>query len=102
KQVTLYISSIQISTTHFLLSKYYNPNHARRLLPKFKVLVEVLPLDDKIIELAFASALKDFEDAIQFCTAIENDTDMIITRNKKDFRQKEIPVLTAKEYLSRQ
>lgn len=102
KQVKLYISSLTIANTHFLLSKYYSPTDARRLLSKFKVLVEVLPLDDKIIELALASALRDFEDAIQFSTAIENDTDIIITRNKKDFRQKEIPVLTAKEYLSRQ
>jgi len=101
KKVKLLISSLTIANTHFLLSKYYNTNEARNLLAKFKVLVEVLPLDDKIIELALASDFKDFEDAIQFYTAIENNAGIIITRNKKDFRNQNIPILTAKEYLHR-
>lgn len=101
KKVKLFISSLTIANTHFLLSKHYNSNDARKILAKFKVLVEVLPLDDKIIELALTSDLKDFEDAIQFYTAIENSADVIITRNAKDFRKQNIPILTAKEYLNR-
>jgi len=101
KKVKLFISSLTIANTHFILSKYYNANDARKILAKFKILVEVLPLDDKIIELALTSALKDFKDAIQFYTAIENNADLIVTRNKKDFRKQNIPILTAKEYLSR-
>lgn len=102
KKVKLFISSLTIANTHFLLSRYYNSNDTRKILAKFKVLVDVLPLDDKIIELALASDLKDFEDAIQFFTAIENNAGIIITRNKKDFRKQNIPILTAKEYLNRQ
>lgn len=29
------------------------------------------------------------------------DTDIVITRNKKDFKKQNLPVLTAKEYLNR-
>lgn len=65
------------------------------------MLVEVLPLDNKIIDLAQTSDLKDFEDAIQFFTAIEHHADIIITRNKKDFKKQNLPILTAKEYLNR-
>lgn len=101
KQVKLFISSLTIANTHFLLSKHYNANDARKILAKFKILVEVLALDDKIIELALTSDLKDFEDAIQYYTAIENNAEIIITRNKKDFKKQNIPILTAKEYLSR-
>jgi predicted nucleic acid-binding protein len=56
-------------------------------------------MDDKILELALASNFKDFEDAIQYHTALENHLDMIISRNKKDFKNSVLPVLTAKEYL---
>lgn len=101
KIVKLFISSLSIANTHFLLSKHYNSNDARKILTKFKVLVEVLPLDNKIIDLALAADLKDFEDAIQLFTAIEHNTDIIITRNKKDFKKQNLPVLTAKEYLNR-
>jgi hypothetical protein len=43
----------------------------RNILRKFKVLVNVLPLDDKITDLALNSEFHDFEDAIQYYTAIE-------------------------------
>jgi hypothetical protein len=72
-----------------------------KILLKFKVLVEVLPVNDKIIDLSLVSGFKDFEDAIQYYTAIENDMDLILTRNKKDFKNSILPVLTAREYLRR-
>jgi hypothetical protein len=33
---------------------------------------------------------------------MENQVDIIITRNKKDFKNSKLPVLTAKEYLARE
>ena len=101
KKVKLYISSLTIANTHYLLSRHYNSNDARKILAKFKVLVEVLSLDHKIIDLALTSDLKDFEDAVQYYTALENNMDLIITRNKRDFKKQSIPVLTAKEYINR-
>ena len=58
-------------------------------------------MDDKIIELSLASEFSDFEDAIQYYTAIENGIEIIITRNKKDFRHSTLPVLSAREYLNK-
>lgn len=101
KKVKLVISSLTIANTHFLLSKHYKSSDARKILSRFNVLVEVLPLDNKIIDLAQTSDWKDFEDAIQFFTAIEHHADIIITRNKKDFKKQNLPILTAKEYLNR-
>ncbi len=72
---------------------------ARLILRKFKVLVNVLSMGDKIIDLSLNSDFKDFEDAIQYYTATENKLDFIITRNLKDFKLSHLPVLTAKEYL---
>ncbi|MDO5510768.1 MAG: hypothetical protein Q4F57_08730 [Weeksellaceae bacterium] len=68
---------------------------------KLKVLVEVLPIDNKILKLSLASDFSDFEDAIQYYSAIENGMDVIITRNKKDFKSINLPVLSAKEFLKR-
>ena len=44
---------------------------------------------------------KDFEDAIQYHTALENGIDIIITRNKKDFKNSKLPIMAAKEYLNK-
>ena len=101
KNILLFVSSLTLANTHYVLSKYQNANEARKTLIRFKVLVEVLPLGDKIIDLALVSNFNDFEDAIQYHSALENKLDMIITRNKKDFKNSEIPVFTVKEYLNR-
>ena len=100
-KVKLYISSLTLANTHCLLTRNHKLDEARKILIKFKVLVTVLSMDDKILELALISDFKDFEDAIQYHTALENELDLIITRNKKDFKTSALPVLTAKEYLKK-
>lgn len=99
KETILYVSALTFANTYYLLSKYLKPDKTKEILKKFKLLVKVLELNNKIIELALESDFKDFEDAIQYCTALENDIDFIITRNKKDFKKSKIPVMNAKEYL---
>ncbi len=98
-KVKLYVSSLTFANTYYILSQKMKLENARKILRKFKVLVEVLPMDDKIIDLSLESDFKDFEDAIQYHTAIENEVNIIITRNLKDFRTAKIPVLTAKDYI---
>lgn len=100
-EVNLYISSLTFANTHYVLSKELNADQIRKVLIKFKLLVKILPLDDRILELALSSDFKDFEDGIQYYTALENKLEIIITRNKKDFKTAKLPVLTAKEYLNR-
>jgi predicted nucleic acid-binding protein len=100
-EVNLYISSLTFANTHYVLSKELNADETRKVLIKFKLLMKILPLDDRILELALSSDFKDFEDGIQYYTALENKLEIIITRNKKDFKTAKLPVLTAKEYLNR-
>jgi len=99
KKITLTVSSLTFANTHYILSDQLKQDKVRTVLRKFKTLVEVLPFDDKILELALEPEFKDFEDGIQYYTAIEHKNEAIITRNKKDFRLSTIPVLSAREYL---
>lgn len=99
-KVQLYVSSLTFANAHYILSQALKMEDARSVLRKLKVLVTVLPLDDKIIELALESSFKDFEDALQYHTALEHKLNVIVTRNLKDFKSSEIPVLTAKDYLN--
>ena len=101
KELKLAISSSVFANTNYILTKLKSAKEAREILRKFKVLVELLSLDDKITELALSDeSFPDFEDGLQYYSAIENEIDIIITRNKKDFKNSKLPVLTAKEYLA--
>ena len=62
KKLKLYISALTFANTYYILSKYYSSSEAKKILSKFKVLVEVLPTTDKIIDLALASDFNDFEE----------------------------------------
>jgi len=99
KKIKLSVSSLCLADAHYILSKQNPEKEVRKILRKFKVLVTVLPLDDKITNLALNSEFHDFEDAIQYFTAIENNQDLIITRNQSDFKKSEIPVMTAGEFI---
>jgi predicted nucleic acid-binding protein len=102
KELELTISTLTFANTNYILTKLTSTKEAREILRKFKVLVELLSLDDKITELALSDdSFPDFEDGLQYYSAIENQIDVIITRNKKDFKNSKIPVLTAKEFLAR-
>lgn len=101
KELILKISALTFANTNYILTKLKSAKEARDILRKFKVLVELLSLDDKITELALSDeSFPDFEDGLQYYSAIENEVDIIITRNKKDFKNSKLPVLTAKEYLA--
>jgi predicted nucleic acid-binding protein len=97
--IKLYVSSLTFANVNYILSKQLSAGQARKVLFKFKTLITVLSLNDKVIELALASDFHDFEDAIQYNTAIENSITTLLTRNLKDFKKAEIAILTAQQYL---
>jgi predicted nucleic acid-binding protein len=101
KEIKLVITSLTFANTNYVLSKQLSSKEAKEILRKFKVLVEIISLDDKIIELALSDNLfSDFEDGLQYYSALENQIDILLTRNKKDFKNSIIPVMNAKEFLS--
>jgi predicted nucleic acid-binding protein len=70
KKIIICISSLSFSNLNYLLSKQYNSSESRRMLVSFKVLTQVLAVHEKIIDLALGSKFRDFEDAIQYYTAL--------------------------------
>ena len=97
-EVILYTSSLNFANMHYIISKKTNKDTALKTLIKLKLLISLLPLTDKIIELSLASNFSDFEDAIQYFTAIENGINTIITRDIKDFKKARINILSSKQY----
>jgi predicted nucleic acid-binding protein len=99
KQVQLVVSPMTYSTTSFLLRKH-GPEGVRNLLSNFRQLSRVATTDERTVDDSLASQFKDFEDAMQYYTAVNAKADVIITRNGKDFAASKLPVMTATEYLA--
>ena len=101
-QLQLCVSALTFANTNYILLREKKPEEAKLILRKLKLIVKVISLDDKIIGLSLNdSDFKDYEDALQYYSALENGNDMIITRNLKDFQKSKIPALTAEQFLQR-
>lgn len=98
KQIQLIVSPITYTTASFLLRKH-GPEGVRSLLSNFRQLSKVATTNERTVDDSLASQFKDFEDAMQYYTALKSKADIIITRNIKDFAASKIPVMTATEYL---
>ncbi len=100
KIIELGISSLTIANTSYTLLRQTNSKSAKEILRKLRLIINILPLDDKIIGLALNDdSFSDFEDGLQYFTALENNQDLIITRNLKDFKSSILPVMTARQFL---
>lgn len=66
---------------------------------KFKVLCSISIMDDEVIEKGNNSDFKDFEDTMQYFSAIASDCDLIVTRNENDFKNAMISVMNGESYL---
>lgn len=99
KKVVLYVSPMTYATASYLLRKQ-GQERMRQLLRNFRQLSRVTIADERVVDDALASSFTDYEDALQYYSALSKDIDMIVTRNIKDFQNAKVPVLTPDEYLS--
>lgn len=99
-RIKVHVSSLAFSNIDYVLRSQYLSNQSRLTLLKFKTLVHVLTVDSKTIDLAIASDFIDFEDAIQYCCALENHLTIIVTRNLKDFKKANIQVVNPETFIS--
>jgi len=99
KKIKVFTSPSSISNTYYLLSKYENAKSALEKIRKFKLLCSISLMDDEVVEKAIHSNFKDFEDAMQYFSALASNCDLIITRNERDFKNALIPVMNADSYL---
>jgi predicted nucleic acid-binding protein len=100
KLIELTVSSLTIANTSYALLRQIDSNSAKSILRKLRLIVKILPLDDKIVGLALNDeTFSDFEDGLQYFTAIENRQDLIITRNLKDFKNSKLPTMTARQFV---
>ena len=64
-------------------------------------LIETVDVTKQIISKSLHSDFKDYEDSIQYYTAISNKKiTAIVTRNVKDYRKATIKVLTPETFIS--
>jgi len=98
--VKIYMSALSINNIYYVARKIVGESKTLDLIDKLIDDVEIVGTTKSEIRTALNAKFRDFEDGIQYATAltIEN-VKAIITRNHKDFRKSDVPIFSPEVYL---
>jgi len=93
------IASISYTNIYYILKKYLNSH--KKVIQSLAILFELTETVDTtklIIQQAIQSNFNDFEDAVQYHSALsKSKIDVIVSRDRKGFKNSNIPVMDAEE-----
>lgn len=97
----LYTSSINLVNVAHVIKTTYKVENATQVVEKISRHLTALPTSQQALKKSFASNFKDFEDAAQYFTALEARTDLIVTRDRKGFKESETEVLNPYQFVTK-
>ena len=98
---TLLVSSLSFATASYILNAHHKKTNAEivALFASFVTKCNVTPIDSVVIDNAIASNFDDFEDAMQYYSALKEGADAIITRNTGDFSASQIDIYEPQAFI---
>lgn len=94
----LWCSDHSILTCYYLLEKEIGRELSKEKINQILKYIEVQPINKKILQTAMVSKFRDYEDGVQhFCALFQGKIEGIITRNKRDYKHSQIPILGPEE-----
>ncbi len=95
-----FVSASSVTDVYYLVRKYtHSTDLAYKAVGKLLEIVKVGSVTNNDVLTAFQQKAEDFEDCLVATCAKSIRCDCIVTRNKKDFEEFGIPLLTPAEFL---
>ena len=92
------ISSNCIANIYYILRKLGGDIKAREFISNIVKYISVITINHQSVLKALKSKFSDFEDALQYYSALENQCEYIITRNIEDYKNSKINILLPEEF----
>ena len=99
-QVAGFVSTLSLPNLFYLLRRTKGARTARKAIGILRDIFSLVALDAQIANQAIDADIKDFEDAIQFFSAVRIGAAVLITRNPRDFPKGEVAIQTPVEFLA--
>ena len=99
KKLELYTSPLIIANTFYILRKQIGNDSAKNAIRKLRILLHVIDSSESVIDKALNSDFSDFEDAVQYYTALEHEIPVILTRNIRNYKKTSVIVQTPETFL---
>lgn len=99
-KVKLYLSAVSINNIYYIVSKFLGHKKSIEVVESLTEMTEIVGTTKKEIIQALKNNFSDFEDAVQYSSALTiKNLDAIVTRNIKDYRNSSIAVMTPLNFL---
>ena len=97
----LLISDLSIANIKYITRKDYPVEKFYDVMSVFKPVFTIVPVGENAVDKALALKANDFEDALQYLSAVQSQADFLLTRNIKDYAFATMQVLTPSVFLKR-
>ena len=94
-----FTTPLVIANVDYIITKFGSKQKSIKAIRTLRKDISILTMNEKIVDEALESSFPDFEDSLQYFSALNQGIDFIITRNKKDYSKGTIKVVSAGEYL---
>lgn len=95
-----FIAPITINNIYYICRKSVNLPQVKDFLSDTAEIFQIADMNSDTIKIANSLPIADYEDALQYALAMQNECDFLITRNVKDFRQvSDITVINPHEFI---
>ncbi|MDR2592523.1 MAG: PIN domain-containing protein [Chitinispirillales bacterium] len=101
KEIEVFTTAVVLSNVFYILRKINGRDKAKKQLKALRLLIRVLPISEHVVDMTLNSKFNDFEDGLQYFTAKDGNIQAIITRNIKDYKEKDLIIQTPEEYITR-
>ncbi len=99
-KVNIYLSAVSLNNIYYIVRRFLGHKKAIEVIETLTEMTEIVGTTKKEINQALKNTFSDFEDSIQYSSALQiKDLDAIITRNVKDYRNSSISVMTPLNFL---
>jgi len=100
-EARLFISAVSYNNIYYILRQFNSNSEVLKLLNQLSGYADIVDVTQAVIKKSLKTSLfADFEDAIQYYSALSiRALTCIVTRNTRDFRKSEVPVMSSKEAL---
>ena len=98
-KISGFLCATSITTIYYLISKSVDKSKADEIIDKLLQLFNIADVNKNILIKSLKNNGKDFEDSVIYTSAEYFNIDVIITRDKKGFKQSNIKVLKPSDFL---
>ena len=95
------VSALTVVNCAYILRKAFSSDIMLEKIEALCQILEVMPIEKRQLQEAIHLKVDDYEDAVQYFSALPYHPDVILTRDKRGFQNFGILVMTPKEFIKR-